>query len=292
MPPVPFDHAAEISTVPIRHGAHQTGDKPSPRPPASSRQLIFLCRQDAGGPSRGIARRRAGATKSALVPGTIALQWLKVSAYARYAGEGAPARAYDPWDCRRVHRGSERASRLEDRPGLSRTSRAYLRPRGLICGRVARLCEKVGSSAHQAPGLWKKQARALTEPADFLAESRDRAANQPARSCRLSVCSQSPGARSQTSPRSHRVGSSSRKVPGLREKQARALAPSPRFLTSSRDSGKNEPTRWRGRLTSSRSPGTLRKMSPRAGDVRSSAQEVSGLCRKQGDAAINKPARY
>jgi hypothetical protein len=69
------------------------------------------------------------------------------------------------------------------------------------------------------------------------------------------------------------------------------LAQSPRFLTKSRDPGKNEPMRSRGRLTFPRSPGTLEKTSSCARDVGSLAHKVSGLGLEEGDSVINKPAR-
>ena len=49
-----------------------------------------------------------------------------------------------------------RVSFSDDLTGLSETSRPYLRPRGLICGRVPRLCERMSPLARRVPGFWEK----------------------------------------------------------------------------------------------------------------------------------------
>lgn len=175
------------------------------------------------------------------------------------------------------------ASVWDDRSAFFTAARAYLRPLGLVRGRVSRLRGEVSPSARRVSPSRKKRSRALMGSTDSLARSCDPTAHKPAASWGLPVSSRSSWTRTQISPRSLRVGSCSGGVSGLRGRGAR-------FLSRSRDAERNEPAGSSSRSTSSRGRGTLGQMSPCVRPVGSFPHAVSGL-RKKRARALTDSAR-
>jgi hypothetical protein len=143
---------------------------------------------------RGVSSR---ASKAARLRGRVSSLARKSSGAIRRPASGRPRSAClcaqklvggpggllfqaDPGDGRRLRGDGARASLLDDRASLFMTARAYLRASPATL-------RKVSPSAHRVPGLWKKRARALRLSADFLAMSRDFAANKPASSSSLGI---------------------------------------------------------------------------------------------------------
>jgi hypothetical protein len=144
-------------------------------------------------------------------------------------------------------------------------------------GKMSPLAHPVGPLSRDVARIWQKRTHAVVMSAHFLTESRDFAANEPARSSSRLIC---------------------REVPRLCEKRARCLIQPARFVAQWRDSGKNEPAGSSSQLTSSQCLGTLKKIRRLAHRFDSLRHKVSrlshrvaGLRWKQGDSAIKKLAR-